>query len=78
MKINTYIIITTTTTTTITTTTTTYYYLLLQVWWNALSKGSVPVVMGTKKEDYRKTLPPNSFIHIDDFQSPKSLAEYLM
>ena len=51
--------------------------LLLQVWWNALEKGSVPLVMGTTKENYKKILPPNSFIHVDDFDSVEQLAKYL-
>ncbi|XP_066951701.1 4-galactosyl-N-acetylglucosaminide 3-alpha-L-fucosyltransferase FUT5-like [Macrobrachium rosenbergii] len=53
-------------------------YLTEKVWWNAIEKGAVPVVMGGKVEGYRKLLPPNSFIHIDDFQSPKHLADYLL
>ena len=35
------------------------------------------VVMGASKEDYDKVLPPKSVIHVDDFDSPKKLAEYL-
>ena len=33
--------------------------------------------MGARREDYEAVAPPNSFIHVDDFESPKSLAEYL-
>ena len=28
---------------------------------------------GLSKEDYIAAAPPNSFIHIDDFESPKSV-----
>ncbi|XP_066979597.1 3-galactosyl-N-acetylglucosaminide 4-alpha-L-fucosyltransferase FUT3-like [Macrobrachium rosenbergii] len=53
-------------------------YFTEKVWWNAFGKGSVPVVMGGKIESYRKMLPPNSFIHVDEFKSPKDLASYLL
>ncbi|XP_064086684.1 4-galactosyl-N-acetylglucosaminide 3-alpha-L-fucosyltransferase FUT6-like [Macrobrachium nipponense] len=53
-------------------------YITEKVWWNAFGKGSVPVVMGGRIETYRKMLPPNSFIHVDEFQSPAHLANYLM
>jgi glycoprotein 3-alpha-L-fucosyltransferase len=38
----------------------------------------VPIVMGAHPTDYAAIAPPNSFIHVDDFESPKELAEYLM
>ncbi|XP_066979603.1 alpha-(1,3)-fucosyltransferase 7-like [Macrobrachium rosenbergii] len=53
-------------------------YITEKVWWQSFQKGAIPVVMGTKTEDYRKYLPPNSFIHVDDFQSPYHLGKYLM
>ena len=33
--------------------------------------------MGAPKEDYVAHAPAHSFIHVDDFDSPKELAEYL-
>ncbi len=33
--------------------------------------------MGASKEDYDKVVPPKSVIHVDEFDSPKKLAEYL-
>lgn len=33
--------------------------------------------MGVTKEFYSTVAPENSFIHVDDFNSPKELAEYL-
>lgn len=33
--------------------------------------------MGARPEDYRKVAPLNSYIHVDDFASPKELAAYL-
>lgn len=37
----------------------------------------VPVVMGARIEDYDLSAPPGSYIHVDDFNSPRDLAEYL-
>jgi glycoprotein 3-alpha-L-fucosyltransferase len=33
--------------------------------------------MGAMKEDYEIQAPSNSFIHVDQFDSPKQLAGYL-
>ena len=38
----------------------------------------LPVVMGgLSKQDYEKIAPPDSFIHVDDFSSPKDLMLFL-
>ncbi len=37
----------------------------------------VPIVMGARPEDYARSAPYKSYIHVDDFESPKELAEYL-
>ena len=37
----------------------------------------LPVVMGARPEDYAAVAPPGSYIHVDDFPSPRHLAEYL-
>ncbi|RXG61142.1 Alpha-(1,3)-fucosyltransferase 6 [Armadillidium vulgare] len=52
-------------------------YITEKAWWNSFEKETVPVVMGTTKSNYEKLLPPNSFIHVDDFESPKHLADYI-
>ena len=33
--------------------------------------------MGAQPKDYKAAAPLNSYIHVDDFDSPKDLAEYL-
>ena len=33
--------------------------------------------MGARPEDYRVAAPPESYIHVDDFESPQELAKYL-
>ena len=38
----------------------------------------IPVVMGAHPTDYKLVAPENSYIHIEDFESPKELAEYLL
>nr|XP_039253003.1 4-galactosyl-N-acetylglucosaminide 3-alpha-L-fucosyltransferase FUT6-like [Styela clava] len=42
-----------------------------------LETGVVPVVWGAKRQDYEKVAPPDSFIHIEDFQSAMDLVDYL-
>ncbi len=37
----------------------------------------VPIVLGAYKEDYISTLPPQSYINVDDFRSIRQLATYL-
>lgn len=37
----------------------------------------LPIVMGPNRDDYELVAPKNSFIHVDDFESPKKLADYL-
>lgn len=37
----------------------------------------LPIVMGAHPDDYARLAPPKSYIHVDDFESPKALAEYL-
>ncbi|XP_066304372.1 alpha-(1,3)-fucosyltransferase 7-like [Branchiostoma lanceolatum] len=52
-------------------------YITEKFWRNALENEAVPIVLGPPKCDYEKIAPPNSFIHVDDFESPKDLAAYL-
>lgn len=45
---------------------------------NGLGRDVIPIVLGAKPEDYRRSAPYHSYIHVEDFETPKELAEYLM
>ena len=38
----------------------------------------LPIVLGASREDYAAAAPPHSYIHVDDFSSPRELAAYLL
>ena len=37
----------------------------------------IPIAMGARPEDYERASPEHSHIHVDDFEGPKELAEFL-
>lgn len=45
--------------------------------WTALKFGSVPIVVGASYLQYSRIAPPNSFIHVDQFETMEELAVYL-
>ncbi|CAN7998858.1 unnamed protein product [Ixodes hexagonus] len=44
---------------------------------NGLGRDVLPIAMGGRPEDYRRSSPDHSFVHVEDFQSEKALADYL-
>ncbi|XP_063289039.1 alpha-(1,3)-fucosyltransferase 7 [Pelobates fuscus] len=53
-------------------------YITEKLWKNAFIAGAVPIVLGPSRENYERFVPPDSFIHISDFPSPKDLAEFVL
>ncbi|XP_041819775.1 4-galactosyl-N-acetylglucosaminide 3-alpha-L-fucosyltransferase 9-like [Chelmon rostratus] len=43
-----------------------------------MSLGTVPVVLGPPRQNYEDYVPGDSFIHVNDFSTPKELAERLI
>ncbi|XP_023263971.1 alpha-(1,3)-fucosyltransferase 9-like [Seriola lalandi dorsalis] len=43
-----------------------------------LKLGSVPIVLGPPRQNYEDHIPADSFIHVDDFSTPKELAERIL
>ncbi|CAH1773381.1 unnamed protein product [Owenia fusiformis] len=51
-------------------------YITEKVWENAFKNNMVPVIFG-EMTDFKRLLPPNSYININTFSSFKELSEYL-
>ena len=34
-------------------------------------------MLGARREDYAAVAPPHSYLHVDDFESPRHLADFL-
>ena len=52
-------------------------YITRTFWNDALGNDIVPVVMGASLKDFKQMAPPHSFIHVDEFKSPRLLARQL-
>uniref|UniRef100_T1K425 Fucosyltransferase n=1 Tax=Tetranychus urticae TaxID=32264 RepID=T1K425_TETUR len=52
-------------------------YITEKFYSNGLNHSVIPITMGAHPEDYKRSAPANSFIHVDDFPSPHQLAQYL-
>lgn len=44
---------------------------------NSKDYNLIPIVMGSHPNDYYRSSPHHSYIHVDDFDTPKELAQYL-
>ena len=55
-------------------------YITEKLWLKSFAKNVVPVVAGPSRSNYENlfNLPKKSFIHVDDFKTPKELADYLV
>ncbi|XP_045417954.1 alpha-(1,3)-fucosyltransferase 7 isoform X1 [Lemur catta] len=52
-------------------------YITEKFWRNALAAGAVPVVLGPPRATYEAFVPPDAFVHVDDFGSARELAAFL-
>ncbi|KAG8518630.1 Alpha-(1,3)-fucosyltransferase 7 [Galemys pyrenaicus] len=52
-------------------------YITEKFWRNALLAGAVPVALGPPRAAYEAVAPPDAFVHVDDFASPRALAAFL-
>lgn len=53
-------------------------YITEKLFENALGRNVLPIVMGAPIEDYQRYAPQRSYIHVDEFESPAELAQYLL
>ncbi|KPJ02827.1 Alpha-(1,3)-fucosyltransferase [Papilio xuthus] len=49
-------------------------YLTEKSFYHAYSKGAIPVIMGPTVEECEKLLPPDSFLHVDNYDTAEELA----
>lgn len=55
------------------------YEYITEKFFYAMASGMIPIVYGgLSKEDYKSIAPPHSFIHVDDYDTPKELMETLV
>jgi hypothetical protein len=52
-------------------------YITEKYWMQGLNGQAVPIVLGAKREQYKRIAVPNSYIHVDDYTSVKQLANEL-
>ncbi|XP_050515938.1 glycoprotein 3-alpha-L-fucosyltransferase A-like isoform X1 [Diabrotica virgifera virgifera] len=52
-------------------------YITEKFYVNGLGQNVLPIVMGARPEDYQRSAPEGSYIHVDEFAGPQELAAYL-
>ncbi|CAF3602230.1 unnamed protein product [Rotaria socialis] len=52
-------------------------YITEKYWIQGLTGHAVPIDLGATKEHYKRIAVPNSYIHVDDFQTVEDLAKEL-
>ncbi|XP_034015449.1 alpha-(1,3)-fucosyltransferase 9-like [Thalassophryne amazonica] len=50
---------------------------ITEKFYNSLTMGTVPVVLGPPRKNYESIVQGDAFIHVDDFKSPLEMAEHL-
>lgn len=49
-------------------------YITEKLFHNAYSRGAIPIIQGPSVEDCQNLLPPNSYLHVDNYANLKELA----
>ncbi|CAL8130857.1 unnamed protein product [Orchesella dallaii] len=52
-------------------------YITEKLFINAFENDIIPIVLGAHPDDYKATCPEKSYIHVEDFENPKALANYM-
>ncbi|CAF3607002.1 unnamed protein product [Adineta steineri] len=52
-------------------------YITEKYWMQGLSGKAIPIVLGAKREQYQRIAVPNSYIHVDNYQTIEQLAHKL-
>ncbi|XP_041978188.1 alpha-(1,3)-fucosyltransferase 7-like [Aricia agestis] len=52
-------------------------YLTEKGFYHAYSKGAIPIIMGPSVQECEALLPPNSFLHVDNYRSAADLANHI-
>ncbi|XP_037301482.1 4-galactosyl-N-acetylglucosaminide 3-alpha-L-fucosyltransferase 9-like [Manduca sexta] len=52
-------------------------YMTEKLFYNAYLKGAIPIIRNPSLEDCQKLLPPNSFLHADQFNSPVEMVNMI-
>lgn len=53
-------------------------YITEKLWYNAYQCGAIPIVLGTSRKNYENLgIPGDSFIHVNDFENAKELADFI-
>ncbi|UJR13706.1 hypothetical protein I4U23_000717 [Adineta vaga] len=50
---------------------------ITEKFWRSLSHGIIPIVLGPKRQDYERIVPPHSFIYAQDYLNAQTLAQHL-
>lgn len=51
---------------------------ITEKFWRSLDFGMIPVVVGAPLQNYLDLAPPDSFLHVDQFNSLKEMADYML
>ncbi|CAF1223150.1 unnamed protein product [Adineta ricciae] len=52
-------------------------YITEKYWMQGLNGEAIPIVLGASKQQYQRIAVPNSYIHVDDYETVEKLAEEL-